>query len=139
MCLACHGVPSSRRQFLSLAAAGFTATALFRYPSAFAEGTPTNVTADQAIARLKVADEKYVAVVEKHEKFPGSISPMINAIVPAAKAVYGKPGEFIDNAVRESVKRTAVNIATKSAIVSQLIKARKVKVLAARYDLVRPG
>jgi carbonic anhydrase len=75
------------------------------------------------------------AVVEKHEKFPGSIGPMVNAIVPAAKAVYGKPGDFVDNAVRESVKRTAMTIATKSAIVSHLIKAHKVEVLGARYDL----
>jgi carbonic anhydrase len=60
---------------------------------------------------------------------------MVNAIVPAAKAVYGKPGDFVDNAVRESVKRTSMTIATKSAIVSHLIKAHKAKVLGARYDL----
>jgi carbonic anhydrase len=74
-------------------------------------------------------------VVEKHTKFPGSIGPMVDAIVPAAKAVYGKPGDFVDNAVRESAKRTATKIATTSEIVSHLIKANKVKVLAARYDL----
>jgi carbonic anhydrase len=75
------------------------------------------------------------AVVEKQEKFPGSIGPMVNAIFPVAKAVYGKPGDFVDNTVRESAKRTVKTIATKSQIVSHLIKADKVKVLAARYDL----
>ncbi len=75
------------------------------------------------------------AVVEKHEKFPGSIGPMVNAIVPAAKAVRGQPGDFVDNTVRESAKRTAAKVATKSEIVSRLIKAKKVKVMAARYDL----
>jgi len=75
------------------------------------------------------------AVVEKHEKFPGSIGPMVNAIVPAAKAVRGQPGDFVDNTVRESAKRTAAKVATKSEIVSHLIKAKKVKVMAARYDL----
>jgi carbonic anhydrase len=75
------------------------------------------------------------AVVEKHAKFPGSIGPMVNAIVPAAKAVYHKPGDFVDNAVVESAKRTAMKIATKSKIVSHLIKENKVKVVAARYDL----
>ena len=75
------------------------------------------------------------AVVEKHEKFPGSIGPMVNAIVPAAKAVHGQPGDFVDNTVRESAKRTAAKVATKSEIVSRLIKAKKVKVMAARYDL----
>jgi len=74
-------------------------------------------------------------VVEKHTKLPGSIGPMVNAIVPAAKAVGGKPGDFVDNAVRESAKRTAVKVATKSKIVSHLIKENKVKVIAAYYDL----
>jgi carbonic anhydrase len=75
------------------------------------------------------------SVVEKHASFPGSIGPMVEAIVPAARAVFHKPGDFIDNTVRESAKRTAAKIATKSAIVSHLIKAGKVKVVAARYDL----
>ena len=229
MCLVCRRFTSDRRQFLSLAAMSFAATAHFNRASAFAVVTATNVTADEAIARLKAANEKYVsapelcsvdlsrqreqvaqaqkpwatiltcsdsrvppellfadlrlgelfvarnagnivdtdtmgtieygaehlgvplvvvlghercgavsaacAVVEKHEKFPGFISPMVNAIVPAAKAVYGMPGDFVDNTVRESAKRTAMKIATKSQIVSHLIKANKVKVLAARYDL----
>jgi len=74
-------------------------------------------------------------VVEKHTKLPGSIGPMINAIVPAAKAVRGKPGDFVDNTVRESAKRTAMKVATKSEIISHLITENKVKVLAARYDL----
>jgi hypothetical protein len=68
-------------------------------------------------------------------QFPGSIGSMVDAIVPAAKAVYGRPGDFVDNAVRESARRTAAKIATESVIVAHLIKANKVSVLAARYDL----
>lgn len=75
------------------------------------------------------------SVVEKHAKFPGSIGPMVAAIVPAARAVRGKPGDFVDNAVRENAKRTAAKIADDSKIVSGLVKANKVKVLAAYYDL----
>ena len=75
------------------------------------------------------------AVVEKHAKFPGSIGPMVNAIVPAAKAMFGKPGDFVDNTVRESAKRTTKKVATRSQIVSHLVKDGKVKVVAARYDL----
>lgn len=74
-------------------------------------------------------------VVTKHVKLPGSIGPMVDAIVPAARAVYGKPGDYVDNAVRENAKRTAAKIATKSPIVSHFIKDKKVKVVAARYDL----
>jgi carbonic anhydrase len=74
-------------------------------------------------------------VVTKKATFPGSIGPMVKAIVPAAQAVKDKPGDFIDNAVRESARRTAVRIATNSKIVAGLIKAGKVKVVAARYGL----
>lgn len=74
-------------------------------------------------------------VVEKKAKFPGSIGPMVNAIVPAARAVAGKPGDFVDNAVRESAIRTARKIATASPVVGDLIRRHKVKVLAGRYDL----
>ncbi len=229
MCLECDKFSLNRRNFLSLSAAGFAATSVFGNRLAFAAGAATSVTADEAIAKLKAGNEKYVsapqvcavelskqrdqvakgqapwatiitcsdsrvppellfgglglgelfvarnagnmvdiatmgtieygaehvvvplivvmghekcgavaaacAVVEKHEKFPGSIGPMVDAIVPTAKAVFGKPGDFVDNTVRESAKRTATKVATKSEIVSHLIKANKVKVLAARYDL----
>jgi carbonic anhydrase len=74
-------------------------------------------------------------VVQNHATFPGSIGPMVNAIVPAAQAVLGKPGDFVENTVRENAKLTAAKIATESEIVSHLIKDNKVKVLAARYDL----
>jgi carbonic anhydrase len=74
-------------------------------------------------------------VVTKKTTYPGSIGPMVKAIVPAAQAVKDKPGDFVDNAVRESAKRTAVQIATKSKKLADLVKAGKVKVVAARYDL----
>ncbi|NDB67353.1 MAG: twin-arginine translocation signal domain-containing protein [Methylocystaceae bacterium] len=74
-------------------------------------------------------------IVQKNAKFPGSIAPMAQAIVPAAKAVYGKPGDFVDNTVRESARRTARKIATQSKIIANLVKSGKVKVLAAHYDL----
>jgi carbonic anhydrase len=227
MCMACRQF--SRRHFIALAAASVAASGAIGTRLAFAAGATTSVTADEAIARLKAGNDKYVTapqvcaadllkqreqvakgqtpwaailscadsrvppellfgglgvgelfvarnagnmadtatmgtieygtehlgvplvvvlghercgavaaaceVVEKHTKFPGSIGPMVDAIVPAAKAVYGKPGDFVDNTVRESAKRTTAKIANTSQIVSHLIKANKVKVLAARYDL----
>lgn len=229
MCMECLKLALDRRKFLSLSAAGIAAASFFSERLAFAAGATTGVTADEAIAKLKAGNEKYVtapqlcavelskqrehvakaqtpwatiiacsdsrvppellfgglgvgelfvarnagnmvdtatmgtieygaehlgvplvvvvghercgavvaacAVVEKHAKFPGSIGHMVNAIVPAARAVYGKPGDFVENTVRESAKRTAAKVATKSKIVSHLIKANKVKVMAARYNL----
>jgi carbonic anhydrase len=229
MCIACEPFAFNRRRFLSLAAAGLTAVAVFGERTAAFAAETTSVTADEAMTRLKSGNDKFVAapqlcaadltaqrekvakgqtpwativtcsdsrvppellfgglgvgelfvarnagnmvdtatmgtieygaehlgvplivvmghekcgavaaacaVVEKHAKFPGSIGAMVNPIVPAAKAVFGKPGDFVDNAVRESAKRTAHKVATKSKIVSHLMKDNKVKVVAARYDL----
>ncbi len=229
MCHECYRFALDRRKLLSLSAASIATTTLFGARHAFAASATTTVTADQAFAKLKTGNEKYVSapevcavdlsnqrkrvanaqtpwatiitcsdsrvapellfgglgvgelfvarnagnmvdtatmgtieygaehlgiplivimghgrcgavaaaceVVEKHTKLPGSIGPMVNAIVPAAKAVRGEPGDFVDNAVRESAKRTAMKVATKSEIVSHLIKANKVKVIAAYYNL----
>lgn len=74
-------------------------------------------------------------VVEKQTKFPGSIAPMVEAIVPAAQAVKGRTGDFVDNAIRESASRTARKIATESPLIADLVKKGKVKVVAGRYDL----
>ncbi len=74
-------------------------------------------------------------IVKKNSHFPGSIEPMVQAIVPAARAVRKSSGDFVDNAVRESARRTARRIAGQSRIVASLVAKGKVKVVAAYYDL----
>lgn len=74
-------------------------------------------------------------VAEKGTKLPGSIGPMVDAILPAANAMKGKDGDFVANVVRESAKLTAEKIATQSEIVSHLAHEGKVKVVYATYDL----
>ncbi len=74
-------------------------------------------------------------VATKNTKLPGSIGPMVKPIVPAATAMKGKPGDFVDNTVRESARRTAARLTTASPILSHLIKDGKLKIVAARYDL----
>jgi carbonic anhydrase len=73
--------------------------------------------------------------VTKNVTFPGSIGLMVKPIIPAARAVRGQPGDFVDNAVRESAKRTAHQLATASPILSRLVKEGKMKVVAAHYAL----
>ncbi|MDO1581799.1 carbonic anhydrase [Rhizobium oryzicola] len=74
-------------------------------------------------------------VAEKGTKLPGSIGPMVKAILPAAKAMRGKPGDYVDNVVKESARLTAKKITEKSPIVSEFIHHGKVKVVYGRYDL----
>lgn len=74
-------------------------------------------------------------VVTENATFPGSIGPMIEPILPAAIAVHGKPGDFVDNAIRQSALRTAGRLEAASAILADLTKSGKLKIVAARYDL----
>ena len=48
-------------------------------------------------------------VVTKNATYPGVIGRMIEPIVPAALAVRNDPGDFANNAAKESAKRTAAN------------------------------
>jgi carbonic anhydrase len=74
-------------------------------------------------------------VVTKNATFPGVIGRMIGPIVPAALAVRDQPGDFANNAAKESAKRTAANLPTVSKIVSDAVNAGRVKIVAAIYDL----
>lgn len=74
-------------------------------------------------------------VVLKNATFPGSIGTMIEPIVPAAIAAREQAGEFLDNAIRESARRTALRLAAASPILSDLVKAGTLKIIAANYDL----
>ena len=74
-------------------------------------------------------------VVEKDAKLPGSIKPMVDAIVPAVKAMKGKSGDFVDLSVRENARLNAEKVKAESDIVKELAHEGKVKIVYARYDL----
>jgi carbonic anhydrase len=74
-------------------------------------------------------------VVTDNATFPGSIGPMIDPIIPAALAVRGRPGDFVDNSVRESAQRTARRLAASSSTLAGLVSAGKLRIIAAHYDI----
>lgn len=73
--------------------------------------------------------------VQKGTRFPGHIGPLVDSIVPAARAVQGRPGDFLDNAVRENARRTARHITARSATMAQAVAQGRARVVAAHYDL----
>ncbi|KAA3449711.1 carbonic anhydrase [Mesorhizobium sp. SARCC-RB16n] len=74
-------------------------------------------------------------VVTKNATYPGAIGPMIEPILPAAIAVRSETGDFVDNTAKESARRTAKRLAASSKVLTGLIKAGKLKIVAAIYDL----
>jgi carbonic anhydrase len=89
------------------------------------------VLAHTACGAVKAACD----VVTKNATYPGVIGRMIAPIVPAALAVRDQPGDFVDNAAKESAKRTAQLVTAVSPLMADLAKAGKVKTAAAIYDL----
>jgi carbonic anhydrase len=74
-------------------------------------------------------------VAKTGAKLPGHIGLMVEAILPAARAVMGKEGDFVANTVRENARRVAAKIGTESKIVEHLMHEKKVKIAYAVYDL----
>jgi carbonic anhydrase len=89
------------------------------------------VLAHTACGAVKAACD----VVTKNATYPGVIGRMIEPIIPAALAVRGQSGDFVDNAAKESARRTAAKLPNVSPVVGDLVSAGKVKVAAAIYDL----
>jgi carbonic anhydrase len=74
-------------------------------------------------------------VVTKNATYPGAIGPMIEPIVPAALAVRNEPGDFVNNAAKQSAQRTAARLLTASTLLTGLVGEGKLKIVSAIYDL----
>jgi carbonic anhydrase len=85
------------------------------------------------------AVEAAVSVVEKNTVYPGSIGQMVEPIIPAvlkAKAMGLQAGEdLLDGAVRENVRRTVERLRNAEPTLNDPMKAGRLMVVGARYDL----
>jgi carbonic anhydrase len=110
---------------------GFETLGTVEYGAAVLGSPLVVILAHSACGAVKAACD----VVTKNATYPGVIGRMIQPIVPAALKVRSDSGDFVDNAAKESAKRTAATLPTLSNIVSDLISAGKLKIAAAIYDL----
>lgn len=84
-----------------------------------------------------------VSVVEKNLSFPGSIGKMIEPIIPAvlsAQAATPKKGSasreaLVDAAVRANVSRVVERLRKDQAMLLEPLRAKRLMVVGARYDL----
>jgi carbonic anhydrase len=74
-------------------------------------------------------------VVTKNATYPGAIGPMIEPILPAALAARDEPGDFVNNAAKESARRTAARLPDASTLLAGLARDGKLKIVSAIYDL----
>ncbi len=77
-----------------------------------------------------------IEVVKHNVDLPGSMGEMVEPILPAVLKVQNEPGDLLDNAVRENVRRTVSHLRTSSEpILLQPQQAGSLKVVGACYDL----
>ncbi len=73
------------------------------------------------------------AAVLGHEE-PGDVGPMLSELRPAVEATQGKPGDPVENAIRENVKLVVTKLAD-SPELAAMVKSGDLKVIGGIYDL----
>lgn len=66
---------------------------------------------------------------------PGHIGTLVAAIQPALEQVKNQSGDKLDNLVRANVKMSVDKLKASSPILAEAVKAGKLKIVGARYDL----
>lgn len=82
------------------------------------------------------AVEAAVKVVKENATFPGAIGAMIEPIIPAVIQAQSAPGDLLNNAIHENVRRTVTRLrSAPDPLVIEPLKAGKLKIVGAHYDL----
>jgi carbonic anhydrase len=109
-----------------------------------------NVVDDHVLGSIEYAVEhlnvKYIMVLG-HERCgavdatvkgghaPGHVASLVRAITPAVHAVKGKPGDLLDNAVRENVKMVVKQLQMSRPILEERVAKKELVIEGGRYDL----
>jgi carbonic anhydrase len=75
-------------------------------------------------------------IVQNNARYPGSIGPMVEPILPAALAVRDQPGSPLDNGIAENVRRVTARLrSAEQPILYPPQLAGRLKVWGAVYDI----
>jgi carbonic anhydrase len=109
-----------------------------------------NVVDDHAIGSIEYAVEHLHAsliVVLGHDRCgavqaaisgddaPGHIQSLVESIRPAVEAAKSEPGDLLDNAINENVRRVVSQLQTSQPILGQAVQEGHLQVVGARYLL----
>ena len=75
------------------------------------------------------------AVFSTGAKEPGHIATVLKAIEPAVRATKGQAGDPVENAVQAQALDVAAQLQGAGPILKDAVKAGKLRIVAARYDL----
>src|SRR5712672_787171 len=66
---------------------------------------------------------------------PGRLPSLVTSLTPAVKAASGKPGDALDNAIRQNVIDNVAKLKSAAPILSSAVEQRKLKVFGGIYRL----
>src|ERR1700716_1349316 len=73
--------------------------------------------------------------LKENVTLPGHLPSLVTSITPAVKAVSGKPGDALDNAIRQNVIDNVAKLKSAAPILSSAVEQRKLKVVGGIYRL----
>lgn len=73
--------------------------------------------------------------IHDNDALPGAINDLVNNIKPAVTESQHKPGDPLENAIRANVQRGVQRLNGLDPIIAPAVKAGKIKVVGAVYDL----
>jgi carbonic anhydrase len=73
--------------------------------------------------------------IEDHDTLPGSIGGLVATLKPVVAKIKGRPGDPLDQAIRANVEAGVARLKALSPIVAPAVRAGRLKVVGAVYDL----
>lgn len=76
-----------------------------------------------------------IETLEAGSAAPGRIGALVEELRPAVEAVKGQPGDKVENAVRENVRRLVAELSSLEPFFKARVAEGKLQVVGMRYDL----
>jgi carbonic anhydrase len=81
------------------------------------------------------AVEATIKSIRDGTTLPGHLPALVEAIGPAVRDTQGKPGDALDNAIKQNVRLNVEALKAATPIIAAFVSDKKVRVVGAIYDL----
>jgi carbonic anhydrase len=76
-----------------------------------------------------------IKAIESNTTLPGHLPSLVEALMPAVKLAVDKPGDSLDNAIRQNVLLTVAGLKSATPILNKAVEEKRLRVVGAVYDL----
>jgi carbonic anhydrase len=73
--------------------------------------------------------------LKDNSTLPGHLPSLVASLAPAVKASQGKPGDLLDNAIRQNVSDTVQKLKSAAPILNAAVTGAKLRIVGAVYQL----